>query len=94
MKHGARHLQVLRAIVDLQAENGFPPSMTQIGKRVGLSSKNTVWSHLVRLEKAGLVSRVPNAPRTLQVTPSGLERIAAETPTENGAVECAATPAK
>ena len=46
--------------------NGYPPSVREIGARVGLSSSSTVQSHLKSLEKRGLIHRDPTKPRALR----------------------------
>ena len=57
-----RILEVIRAFT---AERGYPPSVREIGERVGLSSSSTVQSHLKTLEKRGLLRRDPTKPRAL-----------------------------
>ncbi len=63
-----RILDVIRAFT---AEHGYPPSVREIGERVGLSSSSTIHAHLKALEKRGLISRDPTKPRALRSgTPS------------------------
>ncbi|MGI6834813.1 hypothetical protein RY280_16470 [Bacillus paralicheniformis] len=47
--------QILEAIDELTKEKGFPPSVREIGERVGLKSSSTAKGHLDRLRKKGLV---------------------------------------
>ncbi len=61
----ARILEVIRNFTD---ERGYPPSVREIGERVGLSSSSTVQSHLRTLEKRGLIRRDPTKPRALITT--------------------------
>jgi repressor LexA len=63
-----RQQQILEAINVMTAERGFPPSVREIGERVGLSSSSTVQAHLRTLEKHGLISRDPTKPRALTTT--------------------------
>ena len=56
-------------IRDFTSEMGYPPSVREIGERVGLSSSSTVQSHLKTLERRGLLRRDPTKPRAL--VPSG-----------------------
>src|SRR5579871_2387749 len=58
-----RILDVIRAFT---AERGYPPSVREIGERVGLSSSSTIHAHLKTLEKHGLISRDPTKPRALR----------------------------
>lgn len=46
---------------------GYPPSVREIGTKVGLSSSSTVHSHLAALEAKGLIRRDPTKPRALEV---------------------------
>ncbi len=61
----ARILEVIRGFTE---ERGYPPSVREIGERVGLSSSSTVQSHLRSLEKRGLIHRDPTKPRALTTT--------------------------
>jgi repressor LexA len=61
--------KILDFIADYHREHGFPPTVREIGKAVGLSSSSTVHFHLQRLEGQGKLTRVPGAPRTLMVKP-------------------------
>ena len=58
-----RILEVIRAFT---AEHGYPPSVREIGERVGLSSSSTIHAHLKSLERRGLISRDPTKPRALR----------------------------
>jgi len=59
-----RHiLEVIRAFT---TEHGYPPSVREIGQRVGLSSSSTIHAHLKALEKRGLISRDPTKPRAMR----------------------------
>jgi len=57
--------RILQVIRDYTAERGYPPSVREIGERVGLSSSSTVQSHLKTLERRGLLRRDPTKPRAL-----------------------------
>lgn len=46
---------------------GYPPSVREICKKVGLSSTSTVHGHLSRLEKKGLIRRDPTKPRAIEL---------------------------
>ncbi len=69
-----RILEVIRAFT---VERGYPPSVREIGERVGLSSSSTIHAHLKALERRGLISRDPTKPRALRsdlnVPPSPLQ---------------------
>ena len=53
--------------------NGYPPTVRDIGKAVGLASSSTVHAHLANLEKLGLLRRDPTKPRAMEL----LDRAAA-----------------
>ena len=61
-----KQTQVLAAIDAFRAEHGYPPSVREIGERVGLSSTSTIHAHLKALERRGLISRDPTKPRALR----------------------------
>jgi repressor LexA len=61
-----RILEVIRAFT---GERGYPPSVREIGERVGLSSSSTVQSHLKTLERQGFLKRDPTKPRALVAAP-------------------------
>jgi len=65
-----RQRRILEVISEYAAEHGYPPSVREIGERVGLSSSSTVQSHLKTLERRGLISRDPTKPRALRSVPS------------------------
>ena len=62
--------RILDVIRQFTSERGYPPSVREIGERVGLSSSSTVQSHLKTLERRGLLRRDPTKPRAL-VAPRG-----------------------
>jgi len=57
--------RILDVIRQFTSERGYPPSVREIGERVGLSSSSTVQSHLKTLERRGLLKRDPTKPRAL-----------------------------
>lgn len=62
-----RQEEILRFVLQELEQKGFPPSVREIGKAVGLSSSSTVHSHLRNLEKKGLIRRLPAKPRTIEI---------------------------
>jgi repressor LexA len=61
--------RILDVIRSFTAEHKYPPSVREIGERVGLSSSSTVQSHLKTLERRGLLKRDPTKPRALVASP-------------------------
>ncbi|BDE07623.1 LexA repressor [Vulcanimicrobium alpinum] len=73
--------RILEVIRDFTSERGYPPSVREIGERVGLSSSSTVQSHLKTLERHGFLKRDPTKPRALVASRSGDEPPAVESVT-------------
>lgn len=48
-------------------KTGYPPTVREIGKAVGLHSSSTVHVHLANLEKAGMLRRDPSKPRAIEM---------------------------
>jgi repressor LexA len=48
-------------------KTGYPPTVREIGKAVGLHSSSTVHAHLSNLEKIGLLRRDPSKPRAIEL---------------------------
>jgi repressor LexA len=61
--------RILDVIREFTSDRGYPPSVREIGERVGLSSSSTVQSHLKTLERRGFLKRDPTKPRALVATP-------------------------
>ena len=49
------------------ARHGYPPTVRDIGRAIGLTSSSTVHAHLSNLEKAGLLRRDPTKPRAIEL---------------------------
>ena len=62
-----RQQEIFDYIKRYGGEHGYPPTVRDIGKAIGLTSSSTVHAHLANLEKLGLVKRDPTKPRALEV---------------------------
>jgi repressor LexA len=62
-----RQREILEFIESQTREQGFPPSVREIGLAVGLTSPSTVHSHLNTLTKLGYLRRDPTKPRAIEV---------------------------
>jgi repressor LexA len=62
-----RQQEIFDFIKRYSAKYGYPPTVRDIGKAVGLASSSTVHAHLANLEKIGLVRRDPTKPRALEL---------------------------
>ena len=66
--NGETQQRILEYIENYIEENGYPPSVREIGQAVDLKSTSTVHGHLNRLEKKGLLHRKAMKPRTIDVS--------------------------
>ena len=62
-----REKSILKYISKQIEKNGYPPSVREIGKAVGLSSTATVHGYLSRLEEKGYVKKENQKGRTLRL---------------------------
>src|SRR5581483_5981671 len=53
----ARQQEIWNFLVEYVDRHGYPPTVREIGERVGLASPSTVHAHLANLERAGLLKR-------------------------------------
>jgi len=65
-----RQTNILEFIKDEIRKKGYPPSVREIGKAVGLLSSSTVHTHLQTLEDKGYIRRDPTKPRAIEVMDS------------------------
>jgi len=62
-----KRLEILEFIGDSLREQGYPPSVREIGEAVGLTSSSTVHAHLAVLQREGYLRRDPTKPRAMEV---------------------------
>ncbi|MEQ7031877.1 hypothetical protein ABQE16_16990 [Enterococcus avium] len=65
--------KVLVFIEKFIKDNGFSPTVREIGKGTDLSSTSSVWGHLDRLKKEKLINFIRKSPRTITITETGKE---------------------
>lgn len=68
-----RRREILEFLARSSGGRGAPPSLREIGEAVGLSSKQTVYHHLGRLEEDGYIERAADRNRTPELTSKGWE---------------------
>ena len=68
-----RQQQILEFIQSFTEENGYPPSVREIGKELGLSSSATVHAHLAALENKGFIQRNGAKSRTVKISDKAFE---------------------
>jgi repressor LexA len=62
-----RQKEIFDFIRSYASKTGYPPTVREIGKAVGLHSSSTVHAHLANLEKVGLLRRDPTKPRAIEL---------------------------
>jgi repressor LexA len=67
LKMTNRQQEIFQFIKRYAAKYGYPPTVREIGKAVGLASSSTVHAHLANLERAGYLKRDPTKPRALEL---------------------------
>ena len=68
-----RQQEIFDFIKKYSARYGYPPTVRDIGKAVGLASSSTVHAHLANLEKVGLLRRDPTKPRAIELLDRAME---------------------
>src|SRR3954470_3878663 len=71
-----RQQEIFDFIKRYSARYGYPPTVRDIGKAVGLASSSTVHAHLANLEKIGLLRRDPTKPRAIELLDRAADRAA------------------
>jgi repressor LexA len=62
-----RQREIFEFVKRYVSEHGYPPTVRDIGKAIGLTSSSTVHAHLANLERLGVLKRDPTKPRALEV---------------------------
>ena len=66
-----REVAILKFIEKQVNKNGYPPSVREIGKAVGLSSTATVHGYIAKLAKKGYIKKEDQKGRTLRLIKGG-----------------------
>ncbi|MBI4481425.1 MAG: transcriptional repressor LexA [Acidobacteria bacterium] len=67
-----RQKEILEFIKAFVADQGYSPSLEEIGRHFGIASLNAVYKHLAALEERGFIRRSSNRARSIQIV-SGSE---------------------
>ena len=62
-----RQSYILEVLKKLIAENGYPPTVREIGEKAHLSSPATIHFHLQKLEEKGYIKKDDNKNRTIEI---------------------------
>jgi repressor LexA len=79
-----RQQEIFDFIKKYSAKYGYPPTVRDIGKAVGLASSSTVHAHLANLEKVGLLRRDPSKPRALELLDRASDAVKSVMPGSSG----------
>ena len=79
-----RQQEIFDFIKRYSAKYGYPPTVRDIGKAVGLASSSTVHAHLANLEKLGLLRRDPSKPRAIELLDRVREDVGSAVGTRGG----------
>jgi len=66
-----RQKEILDFLESFTTRNGYSPSFEEIARGMGLKSLATVHKHITNLERKGLLDRVHNRSRSIDVLPPG-----------------------
>ena len=69
-----KQLLIYEFLKDFTSQKGYPPTVREICKAVGLKSTSSVHGHLKQLEKEGLIKRDPTKPRALEIVASVIKK--------------------
>lgn len=70
-----RQREIFDYIGRYASRHGYPPTVREIGKAVGLHSSSTVHAHLANLERVGALRRDPTKPRAIELLVEGAKRV-------------------
>jgi repressor LexA len=79
-----RQQEIFDFIKRYSAKYGYPPTVRDIGKAVGLASSSTVHAHLANLERIGLLRRDPSKPRAIELLDRAVEGVRSIVRSEGG----------
>jgi repressor LexA len=75
-----RQKELLDYLAQYIEQNGYAPTLEEIGRNFALGSLATVHKHLQNLERKGHIRRLPNRSRALEVTPRDGTRSTVQVP--------------
>ncbi len=75
LKLTKRQQEIFEFIKRYSSEHGYPPTVRDIGKAIGLTSSSTVHAHLANLEKLGVLRRDPTKPRALELLGQAAKKV-------------------
>lgn len=74
-KISSKQINILKFIWNSINNQGYPPTVREIAKEMGLASTSTVHGHLSRLSQKGLLIKNNAKPRAIEITEDGLQQL-------------------
>ena len=75
-----RQREILDFLNEFIEQNGYAPSLEEVGRRFGLSSLATVHKHLTNLQDKGFIRRAWNRSRSVELVPTRVGARAVDLP--------------
>ena len=75
-----RQREILDFLNEFIEQNGYAPSLEEVGRRFGLSSLATVHKHLTNLQEKGFIKRAWNRSRSVELLPTRVGTRAVDLP--------------
>ena len=75
-----RQREILDFLNEFIEQNGYAPSLEEVGRRFGLSSLATVHKHLTNLQEKGFIKRAWNRSRSVELLPTRVGSRAVDLP--------------
>lgn len=71
----SRQRRILEFISETVRDQGYPPTVREIGEAVGLTSSSSVHAQLANLERRGLLHKDPTKPRAMTLSEPRVEGV-------------------
>ena len=82
-----RQKDVVRLISQLTDEHGYPPTLAELAKSLGLKNRMTVHQHVAALKKKGIVRWEPGLNRSLRLVAGEIAQAFASTDNNNNNIQ-------
>lgn len=56
-----------QCILKYKDEHGYPPTVREFGKLLGLKSASSAFSRIRQVEQSGYIRRIPASPRAIEI---------------------------
>ena len=61
-----------QCLLDYTKEHGYPPTVREFGKLIGVKSTSSAFSRIKQLELNGYIRRIPASPRAIEILEGGV----------------------